>query len=501
MAAYFLLDGDAGLRLAAAEGLLARTEAGTLDAASAGRIALLRSWLPADAARDTVDRVLRAAAERQAFGGAAPAAWKLAEVLGSISDGVGALSLAIGARRGRLRAIAMVLIKQGFGVKDAYIVECGSAAEQNRIMDNIDAEMDGVLVSVDHVAEMLAMALADGLEAGLPPAPGLIDVAEIVGLPELRPQPLATDKMIERFGVARWRPSRLEKAAAGSAFWVHEYAMVEYWFEDSSEVRAILEAHPDDEAAAPAIAAALEGRRDWWARICALTALTLKAAGDTSDASEFAGVAHWLASGAPLDELPIVETIVGGTLAARGAAAAANAGDRDDEDEAELDRPDGPHAPAPEQPGELGRLLARAGLTPMWLEGFAMAVAVAPKPIRPGDWVGEMIELAPRFGGLAPMQRLLDLLIARTDTATLATDDIAELEARIAAAGPEDLGEWARGFAHVARRFGAAWRDRSLNKDDKRVLALIQAVGEGEDAAKLRPIVVGWLARRRAMTR
>jgi hypothetical protein len=71
----------------------------------------------------------------------------------------------------------------------------------------------------------------------------------------------------------------------------------------------------------------------------------------------------------------------------------------------------------------------------------------------------------------------------------------------VAALGPEELRRWAGGFSHLVRRFGASWRHKSVGKGDKAMLSLIAEVGEGGDAAQLRPLLAEWLARRRALAR
>ena len=506
IATYFLLDGEVRLRRAAAEGVLDRIEAGGIDPATAGRLAMLRPWLPADHAREVVDRALKAAATRQAFGGVAPVKWKLGDVLGSVPDGVGAMSFAVPAQAGRRRVIGMLLLKQGYGVKDAYVLPCANATEQRRMLDTITVEMDATKVPIAHVAEMLAMALAEGLDAGLPPAPGLVDVVEIAGIGELRPQARSVADIVESLGVTGWTERKLEEAAESSGFWIDDDLMVENWFEDSSEVRAILEAHGGDDAAAEeAIRGYLESRRGWWSRIIALAALTKKAARDRT-AAEFAAVAHLIESGAPLARLPIMDVIAEATVAA-GERDEWNLPEENGEEPDELTEPAeaaAPWAPSPKQPekpGELARILAGSELTPAWLDGYLMAVLVAPRMVRPGDWVGELMRAGPVLPDIEAAQRYLDLVTARSNATVVDLDDEPErLKARVAGIAAEDLPDWARGFSRMVRRFGSAWRDKSVRKDDKAMLSLIEAVGNG-DPVDLRPLLAEWLGRRRAAMR
>ena len=74
------------------------------------------------------------------------------------------------------------------------------------------------------------------------------------------------------------------------------------------------------------------------------------------------------------------------------------------------------------------------------------------------------------------------------------------LEGRVAGIATEDLPDWARGFSRMVRRFGSAWRDKSVGKADEAVLSLIEVVGRG-DPVDLRPLLGDWLRSRRAAMR
>ena len=159
---YWVLDADAALRLAAAKGFLQRIQCGQMDAATASRLIGLRSWLPSDEARDVLDRLIKEAMRRDVAGGAAPKSWKLHKILASIPDGAGAQSILIAAQAGGQRVIAMLLLKQSFGVKDAYLIPCSSASEQKRFVARIDEEIDTDEVTLEFVHNALATALAEG---------------------------------------------------------------------------------------------------------------------------------------------------------------------------------------------------------------------------------------------------------------------------------------------------------------------------------------------------
>jgi len=119
---YWLLDSASDNRRAAADAWLRRAKAGKIDAAIASRLIDMRNWLPANAARDVLDRAVKEALRREVAGGAQPKPWRLHRVLATVPDGAGAQSFAVAAQRGGQRVAVMLLLKQGLGVKDAYVI-------------------------------------------------------------------------------------------------------------------------------------------------------------------------------------------------------------------------------------------------------------------------------------------------------------------------------------------------------------------------------------------
>lgn len=136
LALYWLLDRVSGIRLAAATALLGRANAEQLDPEIAASLPSIRKWLPAEPARALVDAAIRACLRR---GGAAAqgSSWKVQRVLASLPDGAGAQSIAAPVQRGRRRGVAFLLLKQGHGVKDAFIYGCASARDQQRVVNEI----------------------------------------------------------------------------------------------------------------------------------------------------------------------------------------------------------------------------------------------------------------------------------------------------------------------------------------------------------------------------
>lgn len=122
---------------------------------------------------------------------------KLHRIVASFVDGSGAQSLAAAVQVGGERLVAVVLLKQGFGVKDAYVVRCASATVQRGLLDRITHEIEAREVARAYMAEAIGLAIAEGLDRGLSPVPGLVEVVQVCGLSGLRPIPASVVSILE----------------------------------------------------------------------------------------------------------------------------------------------------------------------------------------------------------------------------------------------------------------------------------------------------------------
>jgi len=239
-----LLDSASDNRRAAADAWLRRAKAGKIDAAIASRLIDMRNWLPADAAREVLDRAVKEALRREVAGGAQPKPWRLHRVLATVPDGAGAQSFAVAAQWGGQRVAVMLLLKQGLGVKDAYVIPCNSATEQRQVLAHVAEEINAIDVAREALEPALAAALAEGHDTGTPPAHGLVDVAEVCGLREMRPAAMSMEDWVTHLDPAgklsRLSPQKLGRLVNSSADWPDDYDLVQSWFEDSEAVRRIL---------------------------------------------------------------------------------------------------------------------------------------------------------------------------------------------------------------------------------------------------------------------
>jgi yecA family protein len=405
----------------------------------------------------------------------------------------------------------MLLLKQGHGVKDAYVIPCSSATEQRRLLTQVAEEIDPIDVTPEALQPALAAALAEGHETGTPPAHGLVDVAEVCGLREVRPAAMSVEDWVAYLDPAgelsRLSPQKLGRLVNSSADWPDDYDLVQSWFEDSEAVRQILMNAITPRSREAAFWRHLETRRDWWARVIAKAAAVLKAGvGDVrEDWTAFAATALALAKGRPLRKVPIMSSIVVESLAGSEDPWAAFPDDQDEAGQGtpeEAGTPANIPRPAPERTGELKRVLKAASMeiTPEWVDGYLAAIIVAPKLAAPSGWLGGLLDQRHNFASHDKLQRFLDIVVMRYNDANTELADPAMTRARIAAYDVDGLRQWAEGFTESVARNKREWTGRTMNRDDRKILKLIaDAADDRAGDSELGPLLPGWLIRRYAL--
>jgi len=309
LACFWLLDPSVNIRLAAARGMAGRVARGDLPGRILTKLVVLRSWMPEDVARHEVDLLLKEALRNGVTHGSAPQPWTVHSLCASLPDGSGAQSLGISLQQGAHRKMAMLLLKQGQGVKDAYTISCRNSRDQKEILGRMSEEVGALSVTPAYVQRALSIALADGLAQSRPPVPGLIEVAQLCGFTGLRPEPKLTADLIGDLAATPLvlaMPARQRGALImASEGWWDRHNVVESWFEDSDEAHAVLDKARSARSAETALWKWLETRRDWWARILARAADVLETAGGP-DAASFVANALALLDGRDLKKIPVM---------------------------------------------------------------------------------------------------------------------------------------------------------------------------------------------------
>jgi hypothetical protein len=479
---YWLLDPRPDLRLAAATALLSRAGAGTLPSDLAALLPTIRKWLPEDHARAAVDGTVR----RQMRDASTRPTSKFVTIhraAASLPDGAGAQSLIAAVQIGSRRGVAMVMLKQGHGVKDAFILPCASATEQKRLLSRVLDEIETHDLPPEALSAALARGLGEGLALGRLPASGMVDMAELLGPEALLPKAAEASDILAAIGapeaLAVLSQARLRALVQDSADWAERFEQLDSWFEDSGPLREAIGRARTETGQEIAVWKHLETRRDWWARVLASSAAVLHAAGDNVWLS-FAAVAKALIDGRSLKRLPVMEEIVALTLEAW---------------EAREDAGSGAHGGTAD---EVDDMLAQAGISGAYLHGYLVALAVSPRAPSPEVWLGTLLG-GIEFPGEGAVDRVMGVIVPRANRVDEEAGDPEAMAQILGALGGDDMADWAAGFAALVSSARRSWPAKALSADDKWLLRALSKVANGADDPGLHDLLPSWIARRHAL--
>lgn len=500
-----LFDRREEIRHGAIQGLMDRSTDGHLSPDLVGRLTILRSWVSDPKTITGIDAIVRHAIRNGNVSPQTMGSPKVHRALTSLIDGTGAQSMTVVLQSGGARKVAVILIKQGFGVKDAYLIPCSSASEQKRLVEMIASEVETRDVSLEYIATAIAWGLSDGLENNHPPAPGLVDVVQSLGLHDMRPSPASIADVVARADPEGKLDSMSVQAKGrlitASADWDMMSPMIsESWYEDSDSFTDAIEGSKTPAAMKRALWQALEDRRDHWAKVIARMGHLFQAAAEP-EASQFLAVAQALTNGRALKKTPIMELIFEQSFEVwldRNVL-----GHDPSSPDASFEVTSGP-VPAgmqmpkisPEKPGELEKLLKPAGLTEWWVDGYMMGVCTAPEFVAPGSWAEVLLNvIGPEIQSDKTLQRILDLLMLRYN------GTLTKLRTPIGASLIPDaaplISIWADGYLTAWEGNKPYWPKAKLGKDDKAARKLLEDAASWKfDADRFRKDIPNWLRHR-----
>lgn len=503
----WIFDQQAEIRQGAVDGLSDRMMAGLASHTLIKRLASIRSWIADKEEQARIDGLIRDAKRRGIGGAQVKAAPKVHRVLASMVDGSGAQSLTIALQSGSARKMAIVLLKQGFGIKDAYVVPCSSASEQRRLIEMLIAQVPAWDVPLEYVKQAISIGLEDGLKAQRYPAVGLIDVAHALEFADVRPHSSSVQETIALMDpdgeIIKLSPQEKGRLINASKYWANIYPMiVETWFEDSDAMTNAIVTSATPTALKKALWYNLEDRRDHWANLIARSALLLHSTG-APEAKQFAAVALSLSEGRPLKKIPIMEWIADLSLEVCEYEIVADFGSTHVSDmsssniTSRLPPKNLPTLnPKPEKPGELAKLLQAAGQTEWWIDGYMVGVCIAPKFVSPPSWISVLITiLGPAMQDEVKLQRLFDLLMLRY------MSTLKDLQKSMDfVIFPEDrhlLGIWSDGLLAAWDGNLDFWPKAKLNEEDKVARELLENMAEWKnDTNNFSESIPKWLQKR-----
>ena len=470
LALYWLLDSSAEVRLAAAGGINGRVNMRTVEPGSLSVAPLIRNWIPADAARALLDTALREARRRGLFSPLTGPVGRPVRFLGGLPDRSGVQAFAGVAEGDDGPVLALATARSGHGVEEAAVVRGVHAREGIAELEN---DRDTVGLPRESVELLLGAAVADGLETGRLAPAGLIDVALACGLAELRPRPMTAQDWVEELDpaseVAGLEAAAREDLVAESAAWPERHPMVETWSEGTAIYRDALDEADTGDGTEAAFWARMEARREHWALAMLRAAHVLKGA-EHGDWRSFAATATTVLDGRTLKTVPIMDRVYAETIAAWLREQFGRMSEDDD------------------GTAELGRLIAAAAwpadgeaVAPsVWLDGYLAAGVLSPAGAKPDALFSAAAERLCVGGDSRETKAFLAFMANRYEELQAAYGETSRVVAMVEAADDLGMTDWARGFAQGVRIMKTGWPTDMFIAAERRTVALLARLAEGE---------------------
>ena len=327
-----LLDANEEVRRAAALALDQTAAPETLSPVSLRRAIALRNWIP-EADRAPLDQAIRKARAK----GVQPAQWQsAAEHVARVSpiDGSGAQSVVFVGKSGRTGLFAGLLLKQAFGIRDAWCSPDTPRREIASAVASLQRQVAAPEIEHAYVDVAIQNAIAAGVAQAHPPDPALLQIAEATNGADWKDRALdvqgESERLFEALPAEQQTEAAVTASIARTLAWMRNHHLADSWFEDDAEVNDLLGAMRRQPPAA-ATRALLDGpmntRRGTWAERFLLTALWARAVkpgqppalGTGARAitwGDLALLARETLSARPLHEIPVMEEIAARTVAA-----------------------------------------------------------------------------------------------------------------------------------------------------------------------------------------
>ncbi|MCJ2059736.1 hypothetical protein MKL09_24795 [Methylobacterium sp. J-048] len=314
----WLLDPSPAVARQVAQGLSAAAKRAALSAESVERLVLMRPWLD-EGLQAILDAAIRTCRQHGLQPAKKPAV-QITSVLASGCDGSGAQSVFVALKRGRKHALASLLVKHGFGVRDAWIHEDLSRREIEQLLVQIESEIDVFDASPEIAQAIIAHRLADNLDRQEPPPFGLVQFLEAVSPSQIRPDRVDAGTLIAALladvPAERLSAQAVAAALAASKLWPKEYAFVQSWFEPSDAApRTAAKAGTKKQREEAVLRDIIAPRRGHWAELLAWTAKAAEDDGEGEECVDFALVARELLGDRPLTDIPLAGWIARNTVA------------------------------------------------------------------------------------------------------------------------------------------------------------------------------------------
>lgn len=312
-----LLAEDQEVRRSATAALEQTATPETMSPETLRRMIAIRNWLP-HADRPALDQAIRKARLK----GVACAQWPAPaalEVLASVVDGSGAISIVVATKGRGKGTIGGTLLRQSAGVVDSWCHTDMTRAEINRMLAKVRDSIDANTVDPAFMDRILQHIIAIGAANGEPPGVGLLRIAEFAGGSDWQDRHLdvATESasLLDHLPPALVSPQAITASLQRSGEWMGQHGFTESWFLDDAKARTILRdarKRKSANAVDRLLAEVLPPQRAIWAErflIMALRASASHHAPDKAMIADFSILAHVLCGDTPLADIPLMREI------------------------------------------------------------------------------------------------------------------------------------------------------------------------------------------------
>jgi len=315
----FLLDTDEAVAAETA-GILAQQAAeGGLSPETIDRLGLIGNWITGEPA-GAIDAIIKKAAPpRHKI--TRPKTPSVNEVLISSCDGAGAQSFFVNISQKRKSALCLLLIKHGFGLREAWVRTGLSAFEADVFLLQVETEVPVFTASLETLRISIEHGLAVTIERRQAIPFGLVQLLEATGLGAIIPQRHSPQSLLEKI-LKELPPERTNDAAIKRALnhsknWHKTFAWTDSWFDDSEEaLRAVKSGKTQKDKIKALLEGALSGQRQYWGELLVWTALAARNDEEVGDVTDWFLVAGEFLGQSPFKDIPAAIMIAKNTVEA-----------------------------------------------------------------------------------------------------------------------------------------------------------------------------------------
>jgi hypothetical protein len=244
-------------------------------------------------------------------------------ILASEVDGSGAQGLFIHMKQGRRHRLAGILLKQGVGIKEAWLTPHLTKQEmQDYFNEAFDDHLSLRPVNTDYLQQMIQHFLALSIEQGQIPDLHLLEIQETLGLHwkplQINPKELLDDLAIQ---ISPFTQESLQNSLKRSKAWAKNKAFTASWYLENAHIDKLVNRSSSyidgvkvcrfNEALDAVFTEEMEPDREKWIFHFLWISLWLKSKARKNDKSwqDSFFIAYALHNGSPLKDIPLLKEI------------------------------------------------------------------------------------------------------------------------------------------------------------------------------------------------